>query len=251
MKRFFNVHVRKSAANSSCYDLIQEIFNAPELEIQRKHSKKELEAQEAQKVEDQIENNIDDVENDPWLLEEKEKEEANIAANKDLINLEQEQFFWDQEDYLEEQEEILQRNNFDSDFNNGKIKHDAFNIESFQAISFKGKFNIMDIILESIQKERPEQEDDQSLLWFYGTATKGNFTRQLDGWSKIFGIKEKAVTNLLTILKQNIPDIQWPLRISNAGNYLNSIKSYCVEDTRILEFHICPAKGNLLYLYIY
>ena len=122
MKRFFNVHVRKSAANSSCHDLIQEIFNAPELEIQRKHSKKELEAQEAQNVEDQIENNIDDVENDPWLLEEKEKEEANIAANKDLINLEQEQFFWDQEDYLEEQEEILQRNNFDSDFNNGKIK---------------------------------------------------------------------------------------------------------------------------------
>ena len=45
---------------------------------------------------------------------------------------------------------------------------------------------------------------------------------------KIFGIKEKAVTNLLTILKQNIPDIQWPLRISNAGNYLNSIKSYFV-----------------------
>ena len=75
MKRFFNVHVRKSAANSSCSDLIHQIFNPPEIEMTRKHSKKELEAQEAQKVEDHIENNIDNVENDPWLLEEKKQEE--------------------------------------------------------------------------------------------------------------------------------------------------------------------------------
>ena len=109
----------------------------------------------------------------------------------------------------------------------------------------------MDIIFESIEKEFPKEEDDQSLLWDYGTSTKGNFTRQLDGWSKVFGNKEKAVTNLLTILKNNIPDIQWPIRISNAGNYLNSINNYCVEDTRILEFHICPAKGFDLFINIY
>jgi len=245
-KRTFNKFtVRQSSANNSCLDLINQVFDSPNLDTKKKHSKKELEAGEAQKVDDIIGNDIvDEEENDPWLLEDKKQEEEELKKNQDDIDLEREEFPWDPDDsFVENEEETLIRNNFDSDFINGKYKHDDFDMESFQAMSYEGNFKIFDIILESIKKEKPKEDDDESLLWDYGTATKGDFTRQLDDWSKIFGIQEKAITKLLTVLNKNIPDIQWPLRISNAGNYLSSIKNYCVEDTRILEFHICPAKG--------
>jgi hypothetical protein len=65
-KRIFNAHARKSAFNSSFSDLISEVLNSPKVEMKNKHSKNELEAQEAQKVEDQIGNDSNELENDIW-----------------------------------------------------------------------------------------------------------------------------------------------------------------------------------------
>jgi hypothetical protein len=52
-----------------------------------------------------------------------------------------------------------------------------------------------------------------------------------------------AVNQLLSLHKDCFPTINWPTIKSRTGKLKSAIKSYCDEDERLMEFHVCPKLG--------
>ena len=172
-KKIYNHGNRPSAASSSCSDLLKQVFGSP---INRKLTKKELEAfeaQEAEKVRDDdiILNHLD--ENDPWVKEMNINEEKELKVIEEEAILENELFPWDPEDIFEAEEETLTRNNFDAEFMNDKIAKDDLSMQSFEVMSYKGEFKILDIVLGYLKIDNIESLEDRFQL-------KGEFARKLN-----------------------------------------------------------------------
>jgi hypothetical protein len=116
--------------------------------------------------------------------------------------------------------------------------------------SYQGDFDLMDAILTSLSKMMNEEsnekvpDDNNTALSLSNTATKGDFAKSLKAYSIRHKLTGAALSDLLCLLKESVPEVNWPIQTSTKGNVSTSVAKYCSEDYRMLEFHVCPLNGK-------
>ena len=108
--------------------------------------------------------------------------------------------------------------------------------------SFEGQFNILQLILNKIQSNESlvlNQFEDQTPLTKLNHSTTGKLSKSLKDLFAENRIHKNIMDPLMAVLKQHIPEVNWPIKDNYNGNVKNSI--YAKEsDYRMLEFHVCP-----------
>jgi hypothetical protein len=128
------------------------------------------------------------------------------------------------------------------------IQLEEFFREQKLSSSFEGEFDLMHSILSSItenqQQPKKKPVDSNTFLSISETSTKEDFSKALQRFSMLNNVNARGINNLLSVLKEHVPEVDWPLHtVENSGEIVSDISKYCDEDKSMLEFHICPKLG--------
>jgi hypothetical protein len=118
--------------------------------------------------------------------------------------------------------------------------------------SFEGNFDLITIIYESLERLANigiSAKDGNESLSSSMQSTKEKFAQALNTFSILHHVKPSAMSSLLGLLNEHVPEVNWPIHlVEESGNVINDISKYCEEDSKMLEFHVCPDKGCCVFV---